>query len=245
MNDAEAEAGEDEDEPVARGRPRRAAQQHRIKGKPNTRKPTGGYDSLGSMDDESDATSSGNEWDGGDEDEPDDNLDDEEEDEDVDMSDNSVPEDEEEDPQQRLVVSLRYTKRHQSPPRQGTQNGPANSDDHTNTPMTTSTSKGPSETADSTDGLMQSSNEAPKSNHGAAPTQYSRSIPETRPTQHAPLKEHATSRQYIIPIDPQPQVSQSNRSMPNAPPGKVPTPFHSDYPPLSEAGAAVSSGSQT
>ena len=138
-----AEDDEDEDEPVSRWRPRRAAQQNRVKAKPPSRKHTEGYDSLGSMDDESDATSSGNEWDGGDEDEPDDHVDDEEEDEDVDMSDNSVAEEEEDDPRQSLVVSLRYMKSHPSPRSQVMRNGPA----HGIPQMTTSNSKGPSETA--------------------------------------------------------------------------------------------------
>ena len=143
VSSGRAEDDEDEDEPVSRGRPRRAAQQNRVKAKPPSRKHTEGYDSLGSMDDESDATSSGNEWDGGDEDEPDDHVDDEEEDEDVDMSDDSVAEEEEGDPRQSLVVSLRYTKSHRSPPSQDTRNGPA----HGIPQMTTSNSMGPSETA--------------------------------------------------------------------------------------------------
>lgn len=75
LDGAEHEKDEDEDEPVSRGRPRRAAQQNRAQVKTPSGKHTGGYDSLASIDDESDATSSGNEWDGGDEDEPDDHVD--------------------------------------------------------------------------------------------------------------------------------------------------------------------------
>ena len=56
-------AEDDVDEPRSRGRPRRAVQQNSIKAKTFSRKHTEGYDSLGSMDDDSAATSIWNEWD--------------------------------------------------------------------------------------------------------------------------------------------------------------------------------------
>lgn len=62
---------------------------------------------LDDMDDESDAESSGNEWDGGD-DELDDNIADDDNDEDVDMSDDSIAGNEDDTGKQSLVVSLRY-----------------------------------------------------------------------------------------------------------------------------------------
>lgn len=206
LDGAKDDQDEDEDEPVSRGRPRRAAQQNRVKAKPRSRKHTEGYDSLGSMDDESDATSSGNEWDGGDEDEPDDHVDDDDEDEDVDMSDNS---EEQEYPRQTLVVSLRYTKSRPSPPSQDTRNGPAISEDHSNPPMTTGNSNGPSKDAYSTDSLNELSNDAPTQD--AAPTQYSRPIQQAAPLHHAAPAQHAA------PIDPQSQVVHSGSSTRIAP----------------------------
>ncbi|CAD6582936.1 MAG: hypothetical protein ASARMPRED_001106 [Alectoria sarmentosa] len=186
-----AEDDEDEDEPVSRGRPRRAAPLKRVKAKPLSGKRTDGYDSLGSMDDESDATSSGNEWDGGDEDEPDDHVDDEEEDEDVDMSDNSGAEEDEDDPRQSLVVSLRYMKSHSTPPSQDTRNGPAISEDRRQTP-TTSNSKGLSanEKASTTDSLTKSLHDAPK------PTQYSTSTQQSAALHHAVFTGHGSQARH-------------------------------------------------
>lgn len=109
---------EDDDEPVSSSRPRRTAQQNGNKAPIHSRKHIDGYNALDSMEDESEASSSGGEWDGGDDDEPDDMVEDEE-DGDVDMSDNEaeVSEDEEEeDVTQSLVVSLRYLKGRSSPP---------------------------------------------------------------------------------------------------------------------------------
>ncbi len=198
-----AEDDEDEEEPVSRGRPRRAAQQSKVKAKTLSGKHTEGYDSLGSMDDESDATSSGNEWDGGDEDEPDDRVDDEEEDEEVDMSDNSVAEEEEDDPRQSLVVSLRYLKSHPSPPSQDT----ATSKDHSIPPMTSSNAKEPSEMAYSTHFPTKSLNDdAPKP----------RSTQQYPPFHHAVLTQHVAPVQYLAPTDPQSQVRHFGQKTPVA-----------------------------
>ena len=206
-----AEDDEDEEEPVARGRPRRAAQQSRVKAKTLSGKHTEGYDSLGSMDDESDATSTGNEWDGGDEDEPDDRVDDEEEDEDVDMSDNSVAE-EEDDSRQSLVVSLRYLKNRPSPPRQDT----ATSKDHSIPPMTTNNAKEPSEMAYSIDFPTKSLNDAPKTTQDAVHTQHSRSTQQYPPFHHAVLTEHVAPVQYVAPTGPQTQVRHFDQKTPVA-----------------------------
>ena len=213
-----AEDDEDEDEPVSRGRPRRAAQQIRVKANPLSKKHTEGYDSLGSMDDESDATTTGNEWDGGDEDEPDDHVDDEDEDEDVDMSDNS---EEQDDPRQTLVVSLRYTKSHPSPPSQDTRNGPAISEDHSNPPMTTGNSNGPSKDACSTDSMNEMLNDTPKPTQDAAPT--------PRPIQQAAPLDHAAPAKNAAPIYPQSQVGHSGSSSRIAPEKdhNPPNPVHS------------------
>ena len=214
----EAVVDKAEDEPMPRGRPRRAAQQNRIKAKPVSRKHTEGYDSLESMDDESEATSSGNEWDGGDEDEPDDNIDDEEEDEDVDMTDNSGTEEEDDDPQQSLVVSLRYARSNPSPTSQGMWNGllkSTNSDDHGINPMTTDNPKDSSEMASLADSPSKTSNEATKTTSGAA--------------HHRSLAEHAAPSQHDTPNNPQPQVSHSNQSIRVAHPENDNTSFHPDY----------------
>ena len=214
LDGAEDDEIEDEDEPVSRGRPRRAAQQNKVKAKSLTANHTKGYDSLGSMDDESDATSSGNEWDGGDEDEPDEHVDDEEEDEDIDMSDISGAEEEEEevdDVQQSLVVSLRYKKGIPPPPSQDLRNGPAISEDHSIPPMTISGSKGLSETAYSIDGLAKSSSNAPSPQRDATPTH------DSRPTQHSIPTKQATSTQYAATKEPRPYIGQAAQSTPNAP----------------------------
>ena len=114
-----AAGGDDEDLPVSRGRARRATQHNGARPKPQMRKHIEGYNSLDSMDDESDAASSGG-WDGGDDDESDNHGEDDEEDEDVEMSDAEENDSEEEDDNahRSLVVSLRYLKSRLSPPRE-------------------------------------------------------------------------------------------------------------------------------
>ena len=245
-----AEDDEDADEPRLGGRPRRAAQQNRIKAKTFSKKHTEDYDSLESMDDESDATSSGNEWDGGDEDEPDGQIDDEEEDEDVDMSEDSGAEEEDDDPRQSLVVSLRYKKSRRSPANQGMRNGLAASEDHNISLVTTSNSKGPSETPFSTDGLTQLTQDA-------APTHYSRPTNQSSPLQQAPLADHVAPAQFTTPTASAPQISShSSRGTRVAPPEKDHTHLHSDYSrpeqhrtprvswPSAETGVLASNGTQ-
>ena len=113
-------ADEEDGEPISRVRPPRAA----VQGKPRAGRHIDGYNALDEMDDESDATSSGNEWEGGADDEPDDQADDDDdEDEDIEMSDDDggdvVLEEESEDGGDKrasgLVVSLRYSKIGSSP----------------------------------------------------------------------------------------------------------------------------------
>ena len=212
-------AEDDEDEPRSRGRPRRAAQQNRSNVKAFSRKHAKGYDSLGSMDDESDATSTGNEWDGGDEDEPDDNIDDEDEDEDIDMSDDSRAEDEEDDPRQSLVVSLRYAKRGQSTASQDTRNGPAVSEDHR---ISTSNFKGPSETPHSTYGLNGPTQDA-------TPSHYSRPTLQSTPLHQAPLTAPLSGAESAPSTAPKPQVGHSDGGTPVALPEKDHIRFHQDY----------------
>lgn len=87
-----------------------------VKARPGTH--IEGYNALDEMEEESDATSSGAEWDGGDDDDADDLVLDEEDEEDADMSDDdSSIADEEEGlttgkirPRGSLVVALRYQK---------------------------------------------------------------------------------------------------------------------------------------
>lgn len=77
-----------------------------------------GYNALDEMEDESDATSSGAEWDGGDDDDADDLVLDEEDEEDAEMSDDesSIADEEEavasykSRPRSSLMVALRYQK---------------------------------------------------------------------------------------------------------------------------------------
>lgn len=102
---------------ISHGRPRRAAQHPERKLKARSLKNIEGYNSLDSMDDESDATSSGGGWDGGADEGADDQVDDEEEDEDLEMSgdDEDKALDEEDELQPSLVVSLRYLKKFSMP----------------------------------------------------------------------------------------------------------------------------------
>ena len=216
LTGAEVEEEDDEDEPVSRGRPRRAAQQNRVKAKPFSQKNIEGYGSLGSMDDESDATSSGNEWDGGDDDEADDHVGDEEEEDDVDMSDTLGAEEEDDSTQQSLVVSLRYLKSHPSPPNQDTRNGPATFEGHSISPVTTSNPNELSETADPTDDLTKSLDDMSGSSQDAAPTQYSRSAKQHLLLHHATLTEHAPPAQYTPPTVPPPRTVRFGQSKPIA-----------------------------
>lgn len=111
--------GATEEQSISTARPRRSAYKNGINQKPRGRQHIEGYNSVDDMEGESDATSSGGEWEGGDDDDDvDDNIVDGEDDADVDMSDDdaSVAEDEEdgEDYGRRrsLVVSLRYQQNH-------------------------------------------------------------------------------------------------------------------------------------
>ena len=107
------EAGDDinevDGEPVSRTRMRGLGQLPTAR---QQRKHIEGYNALDELEDESDASSSGGEWDGGEDDEVEDNIIDEEEDDDADMSRSEASADEEDiSGQQSLVVSLRYQKK--------------------------------------------------------------------------------------------------------------------------------------
>lgn len=107
---------EAEEEPESTGRPRRSAYRNGDGQKPGGRQHIEGYNSVDSMEDESDATSSGGEWQGGDDDEVDDNIVEDEDDVDADMSDNEASNVDGEDGsdgygrRRSLVISLRYQK---------------------------------------------------------------------------------------------------------------------------------------
>lgn len=116
-----AEAGGEEI--ISRGRTRGSAYRNGVTHSTQPRKHIEGYNALDEMEDESDASSSGGDWDGADDDEIDDiNVDNEDED-DADMSDDepSVANDEESpkedfhDHPKSLMVSLRYRKYVDSP----------------------------------------------------------------------------------------------------------------------------------
>ncbi len=110
--------GATEEQPISTARPRRSAYKNGISQKSRGRQHIEGYNSVDDMEGESDATSSGGEWEGGDDDDVDDNIVDGEDDADVDMSDDdaSIAEDEEDGEgygrRRSLVVSLRYQKTH-------------------------------------------------------------------------------------------------------------------------------------
>lgn len=125
-------AHDDELRPESRGRPRRIAQQNGVESVPRSRRYTKGYNSLDSMDEESDATSSGREWADGDDEELDDRMDDE--DEEVETSDNEVFEGEGASVQQSLMVSLRYKKSSLSHPSQNVPKGRLISEDRSDLP---------------------------------------------------------------------------------------------------------------
>ena len=98
--------------PKSRTRTRGLVRVPRVK---ERRKHIEGYNALDDMEDESDASTSGGEWDGGDDDEVDDNIVDDEEDDDADMSESGRSVDELDDEvafQPSLVVSLRYHPKH-------------------------------------------------------------------------------------------------------------------------------------
>lgn len=111
------------EEIISSGRTRGSAYRNGVTHSTQPRKHIEGYNALDEMEDESDASSSGGDWDGADDDEIDDiNVDDEDED-DADMSDDepSVANDEESpkedfhDRPKSLMVSLRYRKHVDNP----------------------------------------------------------------------------------------------------------------------------------
>ena len=111
------------------GRPRRSAYRNGHDQKARGRQHIESYNSVDNMEDESDATSSGGEWEGDDDGDVDDNIVGEEDDADVDMSDDEASIVEEDvdgngDARRRsLVVSLRYQKNHVAPANNSTPGG--------------------------------------------------------------------------------------------------------------------------
>lgn len=116
-----------EEEPISRGRTRGSALRNGVTQKVRSRKHIEGYNALDEMEDESDASSSGGDWEGADDDEVDANISEDEDDEDADMSDDEasiineddVEEEANEQPFDRpgsLVVALRYQKKDTPPP---------------------------------------------------------------------------------------------------------------------------------
>lgn len=103
--------------PVSRDRSRRLSQSNGVKAKAHSGRRIDGYKSSDEMDDESDATSSGHDWDGGDDDEVDEPVEDDEDGEDIEMSDDddSVVNVEDDAVPRSLIVSLRYPKDRSSP----------------------------------------------------------------------------------------------------------------------------------
>ena len=102
----------DEEQPISTGRARRSASGTGAQRGRRGREHIAGYNKVDEMDDESDATSSGGEWDGGDDDDVDEKVVDDEEDDDADMSDDEASVDDEDEEtnigKPSLVVSLRY-----------------------------------------------------------------------------------------------------------------------------------------
>lgn len=106
------------EEVISRGRTRGSANRNGVTHNTQRRRHIEGYNALDEMEDESDASSSGGDWDGADDDDVDDIIVDDEDEDDADMSDDepSVANDEESpkedfhDRPKSLVVSLRYRK---------------------------------------------------------------------------------------------------------------------------------------
>lgn len=111
------------EEIISRGRTRGSAYRNGVTHSTQPRKHIEGYNALDEMEDESDASSSGGDWDGADDDEVDDIIVDAEDEDDADMSDDepSVANDEESpkesfhDRPKSLMVSLRYRKNVDNP----------------------------------------------------------------------------------------------------------------------------------
>lgn len=111
------------EEIISRGRTRGSAYRDGVTHSTQPRKHIEGYNALDEMDDESDASSSGGDWDGADDDEIDEVIVDDEDEDDADMSDDepSVANDEESpkgdfhDRPKSLMVSLRYRKNVDNP----------------------------------------------------------------------------------------------------------------------------------
>lgn len=116
-----AETGSEE--VISRGRARGRANRNGLTHNAQPRKHIEGYNALDEMEDESDASSSGGDWDGADDDEADDIIVDDEDEDDADMSDDeqsvaNYEESSKEDFHDRpksLVVSLRYHKNVDNP----------------------------------------------------------------------------------------------------------------------------------
>lgn len=108
-----------EEEPISRGRTRQSVQRNGGTEKARPRKHIEGYNILDEMEDETDASSSGGEWDGGEEDDVDEHIVDDEDEDDADMSDDEASianeadevEMENNDEPSSLVVALRYQKK--------------------------------------------------------------------------------------------------------------------------------------
>lgn len=114
--DGYAEDGEEG--AITRGRTRGASSRNGVVQSIRSGNRTNSYNAVDAMDDESDATSSGGEWDGDDDDdEVDEHVAEEDSNDDTEMSDNNkgdLPEEVDTDQQSSLVVSLRY---HQKKPK--------------------------------------------------------------------------------------------------------------------------------
>jgi hypothetical protein len=154
---------EDMDPAAARLRARRAADPKAASGKSKRKAHIEGYNALDEMDDESDALSSGGEWDG-DEDEDDNanidiDIDDHDDHDDADMSGSDSAADDDDElaandapSRQSLVVSLRYQKKHTPEPAKALTNGFATTPVSSTAAMSSSTvpagsGKGPSRLA--------------------------------------------------------------------------------------------------
>lgn len=105
------------EEVISRGRTRGSANRNGLTHNSQPRKHIDGYNALDEMEDESDASSSGGDWDGADDDDADDIIVDDEDEDDADMSDEPSVANDDESPKEdfhdrpkSLVVSLRYRK---------------------------------------------------------------------------------------------------------------------------------------
>ena len=169
------------------------------------RKHIEGYNELDEMEDESDATSSGGEWDGGDDDDVDGNIVDDEED-DVEMSDSGRSAEElEHDPAvvKSLIVTLRYHKKQES----RSAGGPAEIQDtiivnsHPILPKQVTIGDGEKINPPYLEGITVTHTDSPrlKNNHTSTKTKPRLDVPHQHATNSHPKHQEGVEKKEVFP----------------------------------------------